>query len=199
VPPPPAPSGPSASDRRNESVTLQLNQERERVRILKSQIGLADKELANRRTEQERILKELSSLQDRLGRMPIRDQDMAQLLRDYETSKTNYRMLLDKKISAEMSTEMERRQKSERFTVIDPARMPLKPVSPNRPVLYAAGCLAGLLIGIAMAALLGLRKDLFLGEWELPAGVAVLGRLPVVEIAPATNREVKKRRFGFAS
>jgi succinoglycan biosynthesis transport protein ExoP len=171
---------------------LQLDQARERVRMLKSQIALSDKELTTRKAEQDKTMKEIASYQDRLGRLPVREQEMAQLLRDYENSKNNYRILLDKKLSAEMATEMERRQKSERFTILDPARPPSKPISPNRPLLYTAGCFLGLMLGASLVLLREVRKSLFLGEWELPAGVIVLGKLPVVEILPRTGSETKR-------
>jgi polysaccharide chain length determinant protein (PEP-CTERM system associated) len=170
---------------------LQLEQTRERVRMLKAQIALADQELATRKAEQDRVLGEISASQYRLGRLPLREQEMAQLLRDYENSKNNYRMLLDKKLSAEMAAEMERRQKSERFTILDPARPPLRPISPNRPLLYAGGCLLGLALGVGLTLLLEWRKAVFLGEWELPGGILVLGRLPVVEIFRVAGAESK--------
>jgi uncharacterized protein involved in exopolysaccharide biosynthesis len=170
---------------------LQLEQTRERVRMLKTQIALADQELATRKAEQDKVLGEISASQYSLGRLPLREQEMAQLLRDYENSKNNYRMLLDKKLSAEMAAEMERRQKSERFTILDPARPPLRPISPNRPLLYAGGCLLGLALGVGLTLLLEWRKAVFLGEWELPGGILVLGRLPVVEIFRVAGAESK--------
>jgi protein tyrosine kinase modulator len=174
---------------------LQLEQARERVRTLKSQTSQAEKELVGRKAEQDRILKEISAYQERLGRLPLREQEMAQLLRDYENSKSNYRMLLDKKLAAEMATEMELRQKSERFTILDPARTPTRPLSPNRPLLYAGGCVFGLALSLGLTLLLESRKAVFLGEWELPEGVVVLGRLPVVEISPTLEGESQKPGF----
>jgi polysaccharide chain length determinant protein (PEP-CTERM system associated) len=164
---------------------LQLEQTRERIRMLKSQIAEAEKELATRSAQQDSILKEIATNQERLGRLPLREQEMAQLLRDYETSKSNYRMLLDKKLAAEMATEVERRQKSERFTILDPATTPTSPISPNRPLLYTGGALVGLGLAIGLSLLLESRRAVLLGEWELPAGVVVLGRLPVVQCSPA--------------
>jgi len=180
------------------STVLQLEQTRERVRMLKSQIAQAQKELVTRKAEQDKTLMEISAYQDRLGRLPLREQEMAQLLRDYENSKSNYRMLLDKKLAAEMATEMERRQKSERFTILDPARPPTKPISPNRLLLYSSGCLLGLALSVGLTLLLESRKAVFLGEWELPQGLTVLGRLPVVEILPTSDASRKSQDFGSA-
>ena len=174
----------------------QLEQAREGVRTLKSQTSQAEKELVGRKAEQDRILKEISEYQARLGRLPLREQEMAQLFRDYENSKSNYRMLLDKKLAAEMATEMELHQKSERFTILDPARTPTKPIGPNRPLLYAGGCVLGLALSVGLTLLLESRNAVFLGEWELPEGVVVLGRLPVVKLRWPSKANRRNLDFG---
>jgi len=89
-------------------------------------------------------------------------------------------------LAAGVATDMEHLQKSERFTIIDPARIPQKPVKPNRPVLGMVGSLVGLLIGLSLGFLLEYRKQTFLGEWELPAGIVVLGRVPLIQMTSAS-------------
>src|SRR5437660_9710096 len=103
------------------------NRERERVFSTKTQLEQVNSEIASRNAEHQRILKSMSGYQSRVEKLPIREQQMAALTRDYETSKANYRSLLDKKISAGMASEMERSNQSERFTVADPARVPQMP------------------------------------------------------------------------
>ena len=107
---------------------------------------------------------------------------MAGVTRDYEMAKANYRSLLDKKISAEMATEMERRQKAERFTVLDPARVPEKPVKPNRPLLGGLASAFSLALGVAIAIGRELKRGAVLGDWELPPDTSILGRVPTIEI-----------------
>jgi len=82
-----------------------------------------------------------------------------------------------------MATDMEKRQKAERFTVLDPARVPEKPFKPNRPLFYTVGIVAGLLFGVAAAFGRELKRNVVLGEWELPADVVILGRVPRIEFA----------------
>lgn len=174
-----------------------LGQANERVSALKLQLKAADREIENRRKEQQQLIGQMAVAEGRLSRLPVREQEMARITRDYEISKANYKSLLDKKLSAEMSTDMERRQKSERFTVIDPARVPEKPVKPNRPFFWSLGCLAGLLIGVAVGAGRELRHNVILGEWEIPAGVPVLGRLPYIDMTarPTPRRTGRLRRL----
>jgi polysaccharide chain length determinant protein (PEP-CTERM system associated) len=171
---------------RNERA-LQLSEalirSKEETEKLRTQQDLAAKEIARLKDERKTVQARLDSLQKGIGRLPIREQELASIKRDYEISKANYQSLLDKKLSAEMATDMERRQKAERFTIIDPARVPEKPVKPNRPLLYALCSFGGLLLGIASAMGRELKTNAILGEWELPKGVPVLGRIP--RIVPA--------------
>ena len=161
-------------------MSMQLNQARERIATLRSQLTLNAQEIENRKAEQRRILNNIETYQTRMGRLPLREQELARITRDYEISKANYRSLVDKKMSAEMASEMERRQKSERFTIGDPARVPDMPVRPNRRLYAAAISVFGLLLGLVWGAANELRKDVLLGEWELPAYVPILGRVPAM-------------------
>jgi len=175
---------------RNEQA-LQLSEalirSKEEAEKLKTQQELVAKEIATLKEERKGVQVRLDALQSGIGRLPIREQELASINRDYEISKANYQSLLDKKLSAEMATDMERRQKAERFTIIDPARVPEKPVKPNRPLLYALCSFGGLLLGIVSALGRELRTNAILGEWELPKGVPVLGRIPRIVPAAAPH------------
>jgi len=169
---------------------------REQMTGLRAQILGSDKELEARKTEQQRILRDLGLYQRRIERIPVREQEMAQLTRDYEMSQENYKSLLDKKMAAEMSLNMERGQQSERFVILDRAQVPTKPVKPRRPVLYAAGVMAGLLLALLLGFGTELRQNVLLGEWELPAGTLVLARLPYIEV-PIRSGEAKPKSRGW--
>ncbi len=97
-----------------------------------------------------------------------------------------------------MSTDMERRQKSERFEVLDAGRIPEKPVKPNRPLFYGLSWVGALVIGLAFGLGREFKQNVLLGEWELPQDLTVLGRLPYIEISPAdeskTSQEGGKRQ-----
>jgi uncharacterized protein involved in exopolysaccharide biosynthesis len=141
------------------------------------------KEMEARIADRQRILRSIAEYQAKVERLPIREQELAAVTRDYEMSKENYKSLLDKKMSAEMATDMERRQQAEQFTVQDPARIPSEPSKPKRLALNIGVVVAGLVISMAGAFGLELRKQCFLGEWELPPTVPVLGRVPTIVIS----------------
>jgi succinoglycan biosynthesis transport protein ExoP len=151
------------------------------------------KQIEDAEAERVRVLREMAALEARMRQLPVREQQMTGLLRDYEISKANYQSLLNKQLAARMATEMERNQKSERFTVLDSARIPEKPVRPDRTVLSGAGWLIGLVLSIGAAFAVELRRNVLLGEWELPEGTPVLGRVPRIDLRPQDARRTKKR------
>jgi hypothetical protein len=88
-------------------------------------------------------------------------------------------------MSADVAADMERRQKAERFIMLETARTPERPVAPKKPIFYGGGFSLGLAFGMALALGIEFKRDVLLGEWELPAGVTVLGRVPVIDPSPA--------------
>ena len=178
--------GRAAPAQRTTTVTSEIFREadqlNQRINALTAQATLADREIQDRTAERGRFVTEMSAYQAQLKRLPLREQEMAGLTRDYEISKANYRALLDKKLSADMAAEMERRQKAERFTVLDPAVVPERPAKPNRPVLLAIASLVGLGLGLTVAIGKEWNRNVLLGEWELPSIVPILGRIPEIKI-----------------
>jgi uncharacterized protein involved in exopolysaccharide biosynthesis len=158
----------------------EYNRERERVAATRTQLELNQKEIQTISAKRQQILDQISDYQARLEKLPVREQQMADLTRDYETSKANYQTLLDKELSAEMAMDMERSHESERFTVADPAHVPTKPIRPRRLLYSIAATGASLAIALVLGLLFEIRKGQFLGEWEIPQNVRVLGRIPII-------------------
>jgi len=161
--------------------TAILNQ-KERIADLRAKRELAAKEVATADAERQEIGKQIEMLQSRIDRIPLREQEMASLTRDYEIAKANYKSLLDKKNAAEMAADMETSQRGEEYTLVEPARIPERPAKPKRQLLYPAGTLMSLIIGILGVLVVRLPRDKVLGEWELGPGVVILGRVPQIVI-----------------
>lgn len=163
-------------------MSTELNREKARVATTRTQLAFTVKELEARVADRQRTLRSIADYQARVERLPMREQELAAVTRDYEISKANYKSLLDKKMSAAMATDMERRQQAEQFTLQDPARIPSAPIKPKRLVLNIGAVVVGLVLSLAWALGIELRKDQFLGEWELPPHVQILGRVPTIVI-----------------
>lgn len=174
--------------------------EQERIAGLKTQLALAAKDLEAREDEHKQILASMYECQTRIEKLPMRQQEMAGLLRDYEFSKDNYKNLMTKNFSADIAADMEKRQKAERFTILDTARVPEKPAKPNRPVLDAVS----IVLALALAGVIGCareyKRNVILGEWELAGSVTVLGRIPAIKMdAPFSPEQSRQPAWNIGA
>jgi hypothetical protein len=124
------------------------------------------------------LVKAIEEGNARLNDVPVREQEIAQLSRDHGAYEGQYAALRGKSEQARISTDMELRQKSERFALNDPAHVPSKPISPNRLSLDFGGAVVGLVLGLVNALMQEFRKNRLLGAWELPDDVMVLAQVP---------------------
>ena len=155
-----------------------LLQSRERIATLQSQLDVAKHQMDSLDRQRRETVTAIAQCEARIHKLPLVEQEMAGLKRNYDQSASAYNSLLQKKLAAGIATDMERSHKSERFKVIDPARVPRVPIKPKRLLFDLAGAALALLLAVAVALFLHLRKQVFLGEWELPADTLILGRVP---------------------
>ena len=174
----------SAEPAPSPAENIELARARERVTILKTELAAASKELNARLADRDRLQTQAVAVREKIDRLPIREQELSRITRDYEISKMDYQNLLGKKLATQMATDLEKSQDTERFSIIDPARPPRNPIKPNRRLLLVAASGFGLALGFALVFLTELRRDVLLGEWELPPQSVVLGRLPKISVQP---------------
>jgi succinoglycan biosynthesis transport protein ExoP len=142
-------------------------------------------ELAAGKGHQNRIAADMRQYQARVDRTPVHETKLTTLMRDYENMQKNYQSLLDKKLSAGLAGNLEKRRKGEEFSIVDRANLPVVPEKPN--VLYVM--LAGLAIGCALGAGSAVALE-FLGrgfrypeEAELVLGLPLLASIPLYQSA----------------
>ncbi len=111
-----------------------------------------DHDIASKTAEEKRLRVVLAEYQRRLEAAPTRESELTELTRDYSTIQASYQSLLAKKQESQIAANLERRQIGEQFKVLDPARLPEKPSSPDRPRLYLLGLVIALAAGVAWAA-----------------------------------------------
>jgi len=169
----------SSSDPMRESM---LSSERLKAESTRAQIAMAEQEIRSLEQRRRQLILDSAEIQSRIQKIPIREEQLTTITRDYETCKTSYQSLLDKKLAADVATNMERGEKAERFVMLDLARPPEKPIRPRRAMLATGGSLFWLALGMSLAFVRELRKNAFLGEWELPVGTVVLGNVPELSL-----------------
>ena len=75
------------------------------------------------------------------------------LMVERNNTQAKYDDLMKKFMEARVAHGLEREQMGTRFTLIDPARLPEKPVRPNRPIILLLGLILGMGTGIGTAAI----------------------------------------------
>ena len=181
----PRPELPATTDRAESARLMRIAQARAEVEALAKQITQKEKDEAHLREV-------VAEYQGRVEAAPTRQSDLIELSRDYASIQATYSALLMKKEDAQIAANLERYQIGEQFKVLDPARMPEKPISPDRPRLYALGAVAGLGLGIALAVFLEFRDTTLKTDTDV---VMAIG-LPVLALIPelVTDDEISTRR-----
>jgi polysaccharide biosynthesis transport protein len=119
--------------------------------VVESQISALDQQIRKNLDRQAEIKKEMGFRQAKLADIPLVEQQMASVTRDFDVARDHYRMLLEKKFGADMASDLESRQKGERFLILDPAQVPAKPDRPNRVIIDFLGLAVGFGLGLATA------------------------------------------------
>jgi succinoglycan biosynthesis transport protein ExoP len=115
------------------------------------QLQANEMEIKNREQSIAELKTRISNYQARLNLEPSTEQQLADLTRGYEQSKANYDDLLKKKTESSMATDMEQMQQGERFTMLDPPTLPLKPDFPNHLKFCGLALGFGIALGVVVA------------------------------------------------
>jgi succinoglycan biosynthesis transport protein ExoP len=161
---------------------------------LQGQLQANQAEIANREQAVAGLKAKVNGYQDRLNTEPAREQQLADLTRGYDQSKANYDDLLKKQNESEMATSMEHMQQGERFSMLDPPSLPLKPDFPNRLKFCGIGLGVGLALGLVVVGGFEFMDDRLHSEKEIKIllRMAILSEIPEI-VSPSDERSSKKR------
>src|SRR5581483_9854226 len=107
------PPVPAEGERKKSLTKTSTGFEIERAHIaeIQKQIQAIDMELNSLKEREQDLQKQIRVYDKRVENAPAREQEIAVLERDYENTKKNYESLLDKKLNAKISENLEKRQK----------------------------------------------------------------------------------------
>ena len=179
TPVPPAPSvSPLEAGRRSQ------------IAALGAELENLDRQIAAKIVEDQQLRASIAQYQARVETLPTRESELVELTRDYDTLQAAYRGLLTKKEESQIASNLENRQIGEQFRIIDPARDPERPISPNRMVINLGGLAGGVVFGRLLIGLLEVRDESIKTESDV---VAVLD-LPVLALVPIVITTADRRR-----
>jgi succinoglycan biosynthesis transport protein ExoP len=163
--------------------------------VIAVRLQLLDRESKRLNEEQKRITAQITSYRTKVDAVPVREQQMAELARNYSVSKEHYQSLLDKTFSAGMAADMERKQQSEHFTILDKAQVPEKPFKPRRQLLLLGAFFGALALSVGVAHGKDMTNDTMKMERDLkellPAHVHVLTAVPRLDSANDRRRSLR--------
>jgi polysaccharide chain length determinant protein (PEP-CTERM system associated) len=161
-----------------------------RARQYQQELDKVDKQIAQKQLDVDRLKSVVADYQRRVESVPGHESEMTSLMRDYETLQKVYANLLAKKEDSKISANLERQQVGEQFKILDPARLPERPFSPNRIRITLIGFGVGLALGLALAGFLEYRDTSLRTEDEIVKMLV----LPVVAAIPVMTSIGERRR-----
>lgn len=141
-----------------------------------------------------KIQKQIRDYEKRVEDIPANEQKLVDISRDYNISLKNYQALLEKKLSARLAENLEKRQKGEKFRVIDPANLPERPYKPDRVRIILMGVMVGLGAGSGIVFLLEFINPVFRKPEDF-AGVLTQPVLTTIPVFHAGAHKKTGRRF----
>ena len=166
-----------------------------RRRDLSAELDVLDHEIEEKQQQEARLRDQVAQYQSKLDAMPSRESDLVELTRDYRTLQATYESLLVKREDAKLAANLERRNIGQQFKVLDPAKVPERPFSPNRPLIVGGGAVGGLAVGLLLVGLLEYRDSSFAREDEVVrlCQVPVLALIPIMVSAEDRLRSRRRR------
>jgi succinoglycan biosynthesis transport protein ExoP len=146
------------------------------------------------------LKEKLAKYEDRLLQMPRVEGEYRAMLRNYTNASSRLQDIKAKQTTAGIAQELEKERKGEKFTLIDPAVRPEKPISPNRPAIMFLSLILSLGAGIGLAVVAEGMNSAVRGAKGIIAIVhtAPLAVIPYLANAAEISRKRKKRIITIA-
>jgi polysaccharide biosynthesis transport protein len=149
--------------------------------------------------QQKKLKADSEQYQARLNLAPIREQQLAEILRDDDLLRKDYEELQKQKLQSELTNSVEENQEGQQFRLVDPPSLPIKPSSLSHLKISLGGMAGGILLGIVLGFLIDMRDGSFHNEKALRQSFAlpVVMTLPLV-LTPGERRvRIWKRSFEY--
>jgi polysaccharide chain length determinant protein (PEP-CTERM system associated) len=162
---------------------------RERLRQMRVDIENLERDMGYKQSREQRLRTTIAEYQQRIEQVPGLESEWIALTRDYDTQLGMYKSLLAKSEESRVATELERRQVGEQFRILDRPRTPIRPIGIDRFRLNVVGAFGGLVVGLALAALLEFRD----ATYRTADDVLEVLELPVLALIPLVTTDLDRQ------
>ncbi|MEL6359702.1 MAG: hypothetical protein AAFR21_01350 [Pseudomonadota bacterium] len=161
------------------------------VTLIQGRIDIAQNRLNALEARDTVLREEIAGLEDRIARTPAVERGLATLTRDYQNVFSEYQQIQAKQQAAIIAENLEEDQKSEKFSILEPAVKPDQPSSPDRPKLSVMSIFVAGAIGAACALLAELMMATVRGREHI---TSMMGEPPIAIIPYIQNEDDRKIR-----
>ena len=162
-------------------------------------VRLAELDQQAREARRSYIAAQVGSYEQHVMMSPETDAQLKVLQQDVDNARALYSSFLQTSASAQITEAFENARVSGRFSVLEPANLPVRPDKPNKVMLILLGVLLGGAVGVGSVFMVE-RQDQSMRnaeEVELLLGLPVLGAIPRVEELDR-SRQRRSRSRGAA-
>lgn len=148
-------------------------------RSISNQISSLKIKLKHLSEEKAAVIEKINDLESRIIKIPQVERGFTAINRNYQTILEQYQSIQSKAQSAAMAESLEQESKAERFILLEPPILPVRPAKPDRKKLMVLAIVVAIGMPIAFVMLIGfLDKSIRSPE----ALTNVVGVQPLVEI-----------------
>jgi len=186
----------AAKEKKKEQKDLDIEPDNPVYIQLQSQLNAAEGELGSMRELRQKLVDKISDFEERLLKSPQVEREYRDLSRDYDNAVAKYREVKAKQLEAELAEALERENKGERFSLIEPPLVPEKPSKPNRIAILFLGFIFSLAGGVGTVAVAEALSDAIrnVGGLMQATGEPPLVTIPYIEVeAEKEKQEVLKK------
>lgn len=131
-------------------------------------------------SENDRLKRDIEQLQSDIQIMPLKEQELVKIRRDYNSIRETYDKLLAAKDEAGLQSNLLKSEKATQFRILEPAAEPAQAAGPNRVLIILGSLGASLFVFALIPAVLYLLNRSYKSSSDLEEvlGVPVIGTIP---------------------
>ena len=166
-------------------------------------LAALNREIQGTQRDRQILLAQIAKYQAYVEIAPLREQQFSDLNRDYQEARIHYASLQEKQYAASAAVDLERKREAERFSVLEPATVPDKPIKPHRRMitlvmvpfcfLFSGGMV------IAAEKIRGRIHTERALRLLLPDSIVVVGRIPRIKTPAHSRRELQWAIFSITT
>ena len=179
-----------SSNKINQAIEFKPKPDNPAYINLQTQIASIDINLKASVEKRARLQERVAEYEQRLTDAPRVEQEGLSITRDYQNAVRKYQEIKQKQLQAEISEQLEKESKGERFSVVEPARLPEFPEKPNRLGIFLLGTVLSFAGGFGSAALKEMLDHTIRGSKRL---VTLLGTYPL-SVIPYKKVTVERKK-----